>query len=277
MQAERALAVLPSPAPEPIRADPPVHVGVYDGPLDLLLFLVRREGVALREIPVARICAAYLEHLHGLDDIDVDRAGEYLAMASTLCLLKARELLPRSPDAAKVEEEEDPREALEKRLVEYERFRDAAENLGGRQLLDRDVFARRVAPAAPDEQPIDPGTDAWGLASLFYGMLERRAAPPAEHRVAFEKYTMLDTVRTVLHRLDDGEEHQLAELWMDMPFRRARLITFLAVLETARFQLIDVTQRVHLGAVTLRSLGPASEADLSMFAGHEHDDAEHAP
>lgn len=274
MQAERALAVLPSPAPEPVRADPPVHVGVYDGPLDLLLFLVRREGVALREIPVARICAAYLEHLHGLDDIDVDRAGEYLAMASTLCLLKARELLPRAPDAAREEEEEDPREALERRLVEYERFRDAAENLGARQILDRDVYARPVTPSAPDEQPIDPGTDAWGLASMFYGMLERRAAPAAEHRVSFEKYTMLDTVRTVLRKLDDGEEHQLAELWVEMPFRRARLITFLAVLETARFQLIDVHQRVHLGAVTLRSLGPADAADLSMFAGHEHDDVE---
>jgi segregation and condensation protein A len=279
MQAERAFAVLPSPAPEPRRADPPVHVGVYDGPLDLLLFLVRREGVALREIPVARICAAYLEHLHGLDDIDVDRAGEYLAMASTLCLLKARELLPRAPGAGtpESEEEEDPRDALEKRLVEYERFRDAAAQLGARQLLDRDVFARSAPPPAPDEQPVDPVTDSFGLASIFYDLLERRAAPPPEHTVAFEPYTMLDTVRTVLRRLDDGEEHQLAELWLDMPFRRARLITFLAVLETARFQLIDVSQRVHLGAITLRSKGPAAEADLSMFSRHEHDDPGLAP
>jgi segregation and condensation protein A len=264
--------VLPTPSPLPTRADPPVHVGVYDGPLDLLLYLVRREGVALREIPVARICAAYLEHLHGLDDIDVDRAGEYLAMASTLCLLKARELLPRAPDAAREEEEEDPREALERRLVEYERFRDAAEQLGARQVLGRDVFARRAPAPAPDEQPIDPVTDTWGLASLFYGLLDRRAAPEPQHTVTFEKYTMLATVRTVLERLDDGEEHQLAELWLDMPFRRARLITFLAVLESARFQLLDVSQRVHLGAVTLRSRGRAADADLSMFSQHEHDD-----
>ena len=77
------------------------------------------------------------------------------------------------------------------------------------------------------------------------------AAPPAEHRVAFEKYTMLDTVRTVLHRLDDGEEHQLAELWMDMPFRRARLITFLAVLELMKLNYFRVRQERILGEIEM--------------------------
>lgn len=273
MLAERTLVVLPRPEPQPRRAEPPVHIGVYDGPLDLLLYLVRREGVALREIPVARICSAYLDHLHGLDDVDVDSAGEYLAMASTLCLLKARELLPRAPDAQVEEEEEDPREALERRLMEYERFRDAAEQLGKRQLLDREVFARPDEPVAPDEQPIDPGTDAWGMARAFYALLDARAAPPPVHRVAFEPYKMKDTVQRVLTLLDDGEEHTLSELFVDMPFKRARLITFLGVLESARFQLLDVWQRIHLGAVALRGRMKSHEADLSMLQGHEHDDA----
>ena len=77
---------------------PPVRIGVYDGPLELLLFLVRREGVDVRSIPVARICDAYLAHLDAADDIDVDDAGDYLVMAATLCQLKARELLPRAPE-----------------------------------------------------------------------------------------------------------------------------------------------------------------------------------
>lgn len=272
MLAERTLVVLPRPEPLPRRAEPPVHIGVYDGPLDLLLYLVRKEGVALREIPVARICEAYLQHLKNLDDVDVDSAGEYLAMASTLCLLKARELLPRAPDITADEEEEDPREALERRLMEYERFRDAAEQLGKRQLLDREVFARPHEPAAPDEQPIDPGTDSWGLARVFYGLLDKRAEPPPVHKVALEPYKMADTVRHVLRVLDDGEEHTLSELFVDMPFKRARLITFLGVLESARFQLLDVWQRIHLGAVALRGRIRSDEADLSMFQGHEHDD-----
>lgn len=272
MQAERTLQVLPRPEPQLRRAEPPVHIGVYDGPLDLLLYLVRKEGVALREIPVARICEAYLQHLKELDDIDVDSAGEYLAMASTLCLLKARELLPRPTPLHPEAEEEDPRQALERRLLEYERFRDAGEQLGKRQLLDREVFARPEVPAAPDEQAIDPGTDTWGLARMFYGLLDKRAEPPPVHQVAFEPYKMADSVRHVLGVLDDGEEHTLSELFADMPFRRARLLTFLAVLESARFQLLDVWQRIHLGAVALRGRVKASEADLSMLQGHEHDD-----
>lgn len=257
-------------------AEPPVHIGVYDGPLDLLLYLVRREGVALREVPLAKVCEAYLQHLHGLDDIDVDSAGEYLSMASTLCLLKARELLPRSPNAPAEDEEEDPRRALELRLMEYERFRQAGSELGARQMLDRDVFARPPLPVPANETVIEAGADAWGLANLFYGLLDRRSEPPPVHQVALESYTMAETVRRVLQHLEDGEEHTLSELFVDMPFRRARLFTFLAVLESARFQLVEVWQRIHLGAIGLRGRTKAEDADLSSFQAHEQDDAEGA-
>ena len=119
-------------------AEPLVHADPYDGPLDLLLILIRHEGVSIREIPVARICDAYLAHLRSLETaetpIDVDRAGDYLALAATLCLLKARELLPPPPGReASDEEEEDPKLALERRLIEYERFREAGESLGRRE------------------------------------------------------------------------------------------------------------------------------------------------
>ncbi len=272
MLAERAAQAQAPAAPVTRRPEPPVAVPVYDGPLDLLLFLVRKEGVALREIPVARICDAYLAHLRDLDEIDVDRAGDYLAMASTLCLLKARELLPRLATIGAVEEEEDPKDALERRLLEYERFRDMAEQLGQMHLLDREVFARPEVPVSPGEQPIDPVVDSYGLASIFYELLERRAAPPPEHRVAFENYTMAERVRFVLSRLDDGAEHLLSEFWADLPSKRGRVVTFLASLEAARFQLIDIAQRIHLGAITLVGKVNSSTADLSMLADHEHDD-----
>lgn len=275
MLAERAPLALQSAQPAARRYEPPVHIGVYDGPLDLLLYLVRKEGVALREIPVARICTAYLQHLHELDEIDVDRAGEYLAMASTLCLLKARELLPK-PLREDEPEETDPRQALERRLVEYERFRDAAQNLGDRQLLDRDVFARPERVVAPEETPIDPNTDTWGLAKLFYTLLESRNAPPPVHTVAFETYSMAETVSRLLTFVSDGEEHTLSELWADMPFRRARLFSFLAVLEASRFQLIDVRQRIHLGAIALQASAGTHEAHRlnSMMASLETDAGE---
>ena len=108
-------AALAPVAPRPVA--PAVHIGVYDGPLDLLLFLVRREGVDVRSIPVARICDAYLAMLRDSDVVDVDDAGDYLLMAATLCQLKARDLLPRAPGPSDEEvEEEDPRERLQRRL-----------------------------------------------------------------------------------------------------------------------------------------------------------------
>jgi segregation and condensation protein A len=258
-------------------ADPPVHIGVYDGPLELLLFLVRREGVDVREIPVARICDAYLAYLDGADEIDVDQAGDYLVMAATLCQLKARELLPRAAETKEEEEEIDPREALARRLLEYERFRDASEELGHRERLDRDVFARPAEPPAPDEQHIDPGMDAFGLLRLFYSVAERAARPPHQHRIIRERFSFADTVRWILARLPPGNEALLAELMMEMNSRSRRIFTFLGVLEMARLQFVDVVQHIHLGAVMVTGKVSLADADLSALPveeGHEHDNDE---
>jgi segregation and condensation protein A len=253
-------------------ADPPVHIGVYDGPLELLLFLVRREGVDVRDVPVARICDAYLAYLDGADEIDVDVAGDYLVMAATLCQLKARELLPRAAEAVEEEEELDPREALARRLLEYERFRDAAEELGQRERLDRDVFARPAEPPAPDEQHIDPGTDAFGLLRLFYDVAERRARPPHEHRVHRERFSFADTVRWVLGRIEPGTEVLLSELFLEVTSRSRRIFTFLGVLEMARLQFIDVVQQIHLGAVRVTGKVSLQDADLSGLPVEDTDD-----
>ncbi|MDP2313710.1 MAG: segregation/condensation protein A [Pseudomonadota bacterium] len=253
-------------------ADPPVHIGVYDGPLELLLFLVRREGVDVRDIPVARICDSYLSYLDQADEIDVDQAGDYLVMAATLCQLKARELLPRSAEAKEEEEEIDPREALARRLLEYERFRDAAEELGRRERLDRDVFARPAEPPAPDEQHIDPGMDSFGLLRLFYAVAERAARPPHQHRIVRERFRFADTVRWILGRLLPGEETLLSELMMDMGTRARRIFTFLGVLEMARLQLVDVVQHIHLGAIRVTGKVSLEEADLSALPVEEPDE-----
>lgn len=260
-----AVDVQPRVRPQP-RPAPPVHIGVYDGPLDLLLFLVRREGVDVRAIPVARICDAYLAAVRDLEEIDVDAAGEYLVLAATLCQLKARELLPRAPDApAEDEDEEDPKERLARRLLEYERFKAAAEALDARARLDRDVFAHPAEPALPHEQHVDPGCDALGLLRLFYALETRRAQAPPVHEVRREPLSLARTVRWVLGRLDDGEEHLLSELFIEVPERARRVFTFLSVLEAARLSLLDVAQTMHLGAIRLVGRVRSDEADLSAL------------
>lgn len=256
------------------RSAPPVHTAVYDGPLDLLLFLIRREGVDVRAIPVARICDAYLgvldELLDAGESIDVDAAGEYLVLAATLCQLKARELLPRAPSATPDEEdEEDPKERLTRRLLEYERYRLAAEELAERERLDRDVFARPAEPPAPDEVALDPGCDALGLLRVLYEVQERRAAPPPVHAVRREPLTLRGAVRWLLDRVTTGAERLLSELFLDDdllgPDNRARRVfTFLAVLEMTRLQVLDVAQQVHLGAIHVRRRSDADDVDLSM-------------
>lgn len=251
-------------------AEPPVHIGVYDGPLELLLFLVRREGVDVRDIPVARICDAYLAFLEEAGDLDVDVAGDYLVMAATLCQLKARELLPREATAAPAEEEElDPREALARRLLEYERYRAAADDLAARERLDRDVFARPAEPPAPGEQPVDPVVDAFGLLKVFYDVLERRAKPAVVHRVVRERFSFADTVRWILGRLGGTREVLLSEVFLEVGSRSRRIFTFLGVLEMARLQMVDVVQTLHLGAVRLVPKVRLEDADLSALPEEE--------
>jgi segregation and condensation protein A len=250
--------------------EPPVRIGVYDGPLELLLFLVRREGVDVRDVPVARICDAYLSFLDQAEDLDIDKAGDYLLMAATLCHLKARELIPRQAAPSDQEEEEfDPREALARRLLEYERYRSAAEELGARERLDRDVFARPPEPCAPDEQPIDPVVDAFGLLRMFYGLLERKSAPPVVHEVKREAFSLLDTARSILRRLDLTEEVLLSELFVEAETKARRVFSFLAVLELARHQFVDVLQTAHLGAVRVLARVKLADADLSRIAAED--------
>lgn len=258
------------------RSAPPVHIGVYDGPLDLLLLLVRREGVDLRVVPIARICDAYLAAVSSLEEVDVDAAGEYLVLAATLCQLKARELLPRAPGPAEPEEE-DPKERLIRRLQDYERYRLAAEELEARARLDRDVFSRPADPVSADEQPLEAGTDALGLLRLYYGLVRRRAQAPPTHAIQREPFSLARTVRWLLSRLDDGEEHLLAELFIEVADRAGRVFTFLSVLEAARLRLVDLSQTAHLGAVRLVGRVRAAEADLAALEGDERAQAAAEP
>ncbi len=245
---------------------PVVHIDVYDGPLDLLLFLVRREGVDVRAIPVARICDAYLAVLRDADVVDVDQAGDYLLMAATLCQLKVRELLPKAarPDAVD-EDEDDPKERLQRRLLDYERFRQAAAALDEMPRLDRDVYVRPATPISADEQPLEAGMTAFGLLRLYYDLAARRAEPEPQHVVARETLRLADTVQDILVRLDDGVEHTVGELLATAPSRPRKVYTFLACLEMARRGLVDLRQLVHLGAIRIRALVHAGDVDLATI------------
>lgn len=245
-----------------------VRTEEFDGPLELLLFLVRRQGVDVCELRVAPITDAYLAQLDLLESLDLDVAGDFLVMAATLCLLKSRELLPRrlEDSPAGEEDEEDLREALIRRLVEYERYREASEGLAQRSWLGRDEFARPVVPLDDAERPVEPGVDALGLLEVLYDVLGRHAAPEPVHEVALEVYSLREMASWVLQRLAHGPR-ALSDLLSELDQRLDRVVCFLAALEMARLQLLDVQQSHHLAPVVLHPMVPPEDADLTAFAG----------
>ena len=246
-----------------------VHTETFDGPLELLLYLVRREGVDIREVRISPITNAYLAHLEILEILDLDIAGDFLVLAATLCFLKSRELLPRVAALEGQEEEQDPeavREALARRLIEYQRYQEASINLGNRPWLDRDVFAPPMRPVAPEERPIDPRVGSLGLLEIFQNILTRHAAPEPVHEVHRERYSLKEMAGWVLDQIHPGPR-ELTDLLAVLDYRMDRVVAFLAILELARMQYLDLDQRYHLGPIILRSMTTDTTPDLRALVG----------
>jgi segregation and condensation protein A len=221
-----------------------VKLAVFEGPLDLLLHLIRLNEVEITDIPVARICEQYLEYLELMRELNLDVAGEYLLMAATLAWIKSRMLLP--PDAAEdAEEGPDPRAELVARLLEYQRFKEAAESLGGRHLLGRDTFA----PALPGPPP-PPAAEREievGLFELVEALRRALASAPSEaraHEVEMEPITVRERMIAVMKRLESREAMTFEETFEPGASRAMWVTTFLAVLELTRLAALRLFQNV---------------------------------
>ncbi|HEU4382465.1 MAG TPA: segregation/condensation protein A [Anaeromyxobacteraceae bacterium] len=230
---------------------PPFRPGEppFEGPLDLLLHLVREHRVDLFDIPIARITDSYLHALQALRELDIDLAGEFLHMAAQLVLMKSRLLLPRTEvaeDAAPEETGGDPRAELVRRLLEYQKYKAAGEELGRHDILDRDVFSRRsrAAPVPPPEGP-----DGLAEVSVFK-LIEaldralRSARPEVGHEVIADRLSVSDALIRVADHLRLRRRASFAEL-LAGALRHGRagaIATFLAVLEMARLRLVRLFQ-----------------------------------
>ena len=250
------------------RPDPHhVRTAVFDGPLDLLLYLIRRDGIDVRDIPIAHVTVEYLAVLNRMRELDLNIAGEFLVMASTLCQLKSRELLPRE-EQENEEEEEDPKERLIRRLIEYERFKEAAEDLSLRNWVGRDVFARPRSDADV-ERPLARDVEALALAEAFSSLLARAKRPPPQHDVELESWSLVQSVEWLLDVLPQGQPVEIQDLFVQLKSRSQRVQTFMAVLEMARIQLVDVEQGDHLGPLKVTSQKSKEQADLSTIQDAE--------
>ncbi len=226
---------------------PPVSLDAFEGPLDVLLHLIRNQKMDIFDIPIAILAVQYLQILDAQEPLDLEFAGDYLVMASALAQIKSRMLLPR-PEPGEDEEAVDPRAELVARLLAFEQYRGAAEEMDGYSRLRRDVFTRSVFPEAHEvERPL-PEPDLDGLLLAFRHVLQR-VGGEVRHHVFMDTTSVREQMAFVLERLKGGGV-MLEELLVQ-PGREAIVITFLAILELWREQAITVIQDTCFGSISI--------------------------
>ncbi len=237
-----------------------VKLDIFEGPLDLLLHLVKKNEVEVSDIPVATITDQYLAYLDLLQQLDLDVAGEYLVMAATLLHLKSRLLLP-GDDTTDEEEGEDPRAELVRQLLEYQRFKEVADLLNRQDLLERDVFARApLTDETENEADIVYDVSFGDLLDALQEVL-KRAAPEVLHQVILEQVTLREQLCFVLDTLRERTEVVFTDLFPLGVTRLQILVTFLAILELVRTRMIHLYQEEFFGPI-LMNLAVSADAPL---------------
>jgi segregation and condensation protein A len=219
---------------------------VFEGPLDLLLHLIRANEVDISNIPIAEISAQYLEYLELMRLVDVNIAAEYLVMAATLAYIKSRMLLPASAEDFD-DEGEDPRAELARRLAEYARFQEAAKELNRRPLLRRDVFAGSVDAESIPVREGELQVSLFALLEALRRVLEQAPKDSPPHQVTLERVTLQDRMLHVMDRLGADPEGTVLfeDLLTDGAVSRHRVVmTFLAILELAKIRALRIFQNL---------------------------------
>ena len=221
----------------------------FEGPLDLLLHLIQKNELDIFNIPIALITEQYLGYLQLMKVLNLDVAGEYLLMASTLLLIKSKMLLPKSSEEEE-EEGEDPRAELVRRLLEYQKYKQAAGELEKRPMLDRDVFIR-LMPAESEEVPEEGRIEVnlLELLEAFRQVLER-VQPEGIHEVVLEHLSVEDKIQEILTLLEkENRSMAFHRLFPEQASRRVVVITLLAVLELVKMKRIRIFQMAPFEAI----------------------------
>jgi segregation and condensation protein A len=228
----------------------------FEGPLDLLLHLIRKNELDIYNIPIAEIASQYLAYVEVLESLNLDGVGDFLVMAATLAYHKSKMLLP-SP-AEEDEDEEDEFESLEslrRRLIEYQRYKEVGQALGERELLDRDVFKIQL-PSDGDgfegDQPVLKAS-LFDLLDAFQKVIEQ-APKDTIHEVIPERIRLVDRIVEVLDIVSEKRSIPFEDLFGGAPTREMILVTFLSILELVRLRLIRAYQFEAFGPVQLRVL-----------------------
>lgn len=241
----------------------PVKLDVFVGPLDLLLHLIKKHELDIYDIPIALITKQYLEYIAIMDELQLDVAGDFLVMAATLIHIKSRSLLPR-PAPEQEDPEEDPREALVRRLVEHQKFKAAAELLHDKETVRSAQWARpdqRIAALAGEGLDKEPelDVDLFSLMTAFKAVVDRARQRPAAY-LPMEQMPLEQRIEQLMRRLDDAEALGFEELFDDVGHRADLIVTFLAILEMIRLKVLRVFQSGAGGPIRVYKRDRPAEA-----------------
>jgi segregation and condensation protein A len=231
----------------------PVRLDNFEGPLDLLLHLIKKSEVNIHDIPIALITAQYLDTMELMKELNLDVAGEFLVMAATLIHIKSRTLLPRPDTAATAgdSEEDDPRDALVRRLLEHQKFKAAAELLHEREQVRSAQWLRpdeRVAAIAGDDYEPELEVDLFSLLNAFQSVVQRLKQRP-KMLLPAEQISIEVRIEQLLERLSETEACGFEELFADIRERSGLIVTFIALLEMIRLKLVRVFQAGGFGPI----------------------------
>src|SRR5579875_2505425 len=229
-----------------------VRLEHYEGPLDLLLDLIRRQQINIHDIPIAQITSQYLEYLRRMEELNIELSADFLYMAATLIYIKSKMLLPAEPHAPDAPPPEDPRAELVRQLLEHEKFKSAAQMLYERQQLESHVWSkpdRSLYEGEPEEGELV--VSLVDLVRVFQRVIERRREAPVLE-LAEEEVTIEEMSRRLRQALLATEALDLEEFFQTCPGRRAMVAAFLAVLELVRLGAVVVTQERLLDRIVLR-------------------------
>lgn len=248
-----------------------VSLPTFEGPLDLLLHLCQKHELDILDIPIGFVTEKYLEYLSVLQLLDLDLASEYLVMAATLAHIKSKMLLPAPPpgqeDDALAEDEEDPREALIRRLLEYQKYKQAGADLQARGVAGRDVFFRGM----PVEEAVHAGIPPlaqvalFSLVEAFQGVLAKSKIK-LSHDVVHERITLTDRINELVDVLRVKRRVQFEDLFTELSTRFDLVITFLALLEMTKLRMTRLVQEDPLAAIYVEFSAQVSGDDVDENA-----------
>ncbi|MEE9326687.1 MAG: segregation/condensation protein A [Cocleimonas sp.] len=233
-----------------------VFLETFEGPLDLLLYLIRRQNLDILNIPIAEITKQYMEYVELMRNINLDLAAEYLVMAAMLAEIKSRMLLPRHDE---IEDEDDPRAELVKRLQEYERFKQAATDIEELQRMERDNFLTSVEVIRDDQEKPEPVVELSELLLAFKSVL-KQVDMQKHHEIEREEISIRERMTHVLSKLDGDSFVEFQSLFTIKEGRLGVVVTLMAILELLKLKVIDMVQAEAFAPIYLKPVG--SEEDV---------------